>query len=407
MKLDFPTLYVVILLNSLTLTVIWGAIAHVYRSFPAARHWLASSILTTAGGALLAMQGDGFSFALAAAGNGLVIFGFGLVWTGIRSFHGKAGGWVTSGLVTLMALVALAILGTSSQSRNIVYATGQIALLSLAAHHLLFREERSLGTWVASLAMVAGIAGQGTEAVTNLLRIAGMLSTEDYYRFASFYLLAIIFGAVVWNFGFVLMAIDRLRGELAALAVVDELTGVPNRRGLMEQARIEEKHARRSRDPLSVLLLDLDNFKAINDTYGHAAGDASLGFFVATAGKHLPEHAVLGRMGGDEFCVVLPSTDLQEAEAIADGLVRLFRVSVFRWKGQTIPITVSIGGAQWSASDPAGFSGAMENADAALYETKSRGRNGCSIFRQTPAGAKSPVLLRPTSTAQLRTGRTQ
>ncbi|MGI6851873.1 GGDEF domain-containing protein [Mesorhizobium sp. 1B3] len=394
MNLDFPTLYVVILLNSLTLTVIWGAIAYAYHGFPAARHWLAANILTTTGGGLLAMQGEAFDFLLAAVGNGLVILGFGLVRTGVRRFFGRSGGWVVSILVTAGAVAALAAFGTSSESRNVIYATAQIVLVVLVAFQLLFREERSLGTRVAAVAMIVGILGQATEAVTNLMRIGGALSTDDYYRFAAVYLLAIIFAAVVWNFGFVLMAIDRLRSELATLAVIDELTGVPNRRGFMERAGLEEQHARRTGRPFSLLLLDLDNFKAINDNFGHAAGDASLGFFVRTAARLLPEQAMLGRLGGDEFCVLLPETDLQAAETVADDLVRLFRATVFRWKGQTIPLTVSIGGAEWSASDPSGVAGTIENADTALYETKSRGRDGCSIFRQTSAGAKSPVLLR-------------
>lgn len=406
MKLDFQTLYVVILLNSLTLTVIWGAIAYAYRGFPAARYWLAANVLTTMGGGLLAMQGEAFNFLLAAAGNGLVIFGFGLVRTGVRRFYGRSEGWAASILVTAGAIAALAALGTSSESRNVIYATAQVVLVALTAFHLLFREERRLGSSVAAIAMIVGILGQGSEAVTNLMRIGGALSAEGYYRFAAFYLLAVIFAGVVWNFGFVLMAIDRLRSELAALAVVDELTGVPNRRGFMERASLEEKHARRTGRPFSLLLLDLDNFKAINDNFGHPAGDASLEFFVRNATGLLPEQAVLGRLGGDEFCVLLPETDLQAAETVADELVRLFRATAFHRKGQTITLTVSIGVAQWSPTDPAGMAGTIENADAALYETKSRGRNGCSIFRQTPAGAKSPILLRGKSVG-IKTVRTQ
>ncbi|HWK67309.1 MAG TPA: GGDEF domain-containing protein [Rhizobiaceae bacterium] len=406
MKLDFQTLYVVILLNSLTLTVIWGAIAYAYRGFPAARHWLAANVLTTLGGGLLALQGETFDFLLAAAGNGLVIFGFGLVLTGARRFYGRSGGWAVSVLVTACAIAALAVLGTRPESRNVIYAAAQMVLVTLTAFHLLFREERKLGSSVAAIAMIVGILGQGSEAATNLMRIGGALSTDGYYRFAAFYLLAIIFAAVVWNFGFVLMAIDRLRSELAALAIVDELTGVPNRRGFTERAALEEGHARRTGRPLSLLLLDLDNFKMINDKFGHAAGDASLEFAVRTAAGILPEQAMLCRLGGDEFGVLLPETDLQGAEAIADSLVRLFRATVFRWKGQTVPLTVSIGGAEWSASDPAGMAGTMEHADAALYETKSRGRDGCSIFRQTSAGAKSPMLLRGRS-VDPKTARTQ
>ncbi|MGO4831877.1 GGDEF domain-containing protein, partial [Rhizobiaceae sp. 2RAB30] len=252
MKLDFPTLYLVILLNSLTLTVIWGAIVYDYRNFRAARYWLASCVLSTFGGGLLALQGNGFNFALAASGNALVIFSFGLVWIGVRRFFGQDGGMVTSAAVALASIVVLAFVRDSSEARNVVYATGQITLISFAMVHLAFRAKRGLGTVVAALAMLTGIVGQGAEAVMNLMRISGVLSDTGYYSVAGFCLLTIIFSAVVWNFGFVLLAIDRLRNDLALLAVVDELTGVPNRRRFMENAAIEERRARRTRRPVSI-----------------------------------------------------------------------------------------------------------------------------------------------------------
>ncbi|PWK63842.1 GGDEF domain-containing protein [Aminobacter sp. AP02] len=380
MKLDFPTLYIVILLNSLTLTVIWGAIAHVHRNIAAARHWLGACILTTVGGGLLAMQGDGFSLALAISGNALVIFGFGLVWIGVRSFYGRSGGWWTSALVTLVGVAVLTIVRDSSEARNVVYASGQIVLVSLASFHLLFREERSLGAWVAALAMIVGILGQGAEAVMNLMRIAGVLSDVAYYDFAAFCLLTIIFGAVVWNFGFVLLAIDRLRSELAALAVADELTGLPNRRRFVEIATAEALRAVRSEKPYSVLMIDLDDFKAINDICGHAAGDAALRHFAGSAGALLPAQATLARLGGDEFCVLLPETAAREAAAVADQLVRGFHSADFDWKGEKVALTASIGVAEWLPAYGADPATVIEKADAALYETKRSGRNGYSIF---------------------------
>ncbi|MGF7009140.1 GGDEF domain-containing protein [Aminobacter sp. BE322] len=385
MKLDFPTLYLVILLNSLTLTVIWGAIAYVHANIFAARHWLGACILTTIGGGLLAMQGDGFNLALAVAGNALVIFGFGLVWIGIRSFHGRPGGWWTSALVTLVAVLVLAAVRDSSEARNVVYATGQIVLVSLAAVHLLFREERSLGAWVAALAMIVGMLGQGAEAVMNLMRIAGVLSDASYYDFAALCLLTIIFGAVVWNFGFVLLAIDRLRSELAALAVADELTGLPNRRRFMEAAAAEALRADRTGRPFSLLMLDLDDFKSINDRRGHAAGDAALEHFAGTAAALMPPQAMLARLGGDEFCALLPETSAGEAEAVAGALVQRFRAAAFDWKGEAVPLTVSIGVAEWLPANGTDLATVIEAADAALYEAKKRGRNGHAVFR---SGAK-------------------
>ncbi|MEJ6783965.1 GGDEF domain-containing protein [Aminobacter sp. Piv2-1] len=387
MKLDFPTLYLVILLNSLTLTVIWGAIAYVHATIPAARHWLGACILTTIGGGLLAMQGDGFNLALAVSGNALVIFGFGLVWIGVRSFYGRPGGWWTSALVTLVAVLVLAAVSDSSEARNVVYATGQIVLVSLAAVHLLFREERSLGAWVAALAMIVGMLGQGAEAVMNLMRIGGVLSDASYYDFAAFCLLTIIFGAVVWNFGFVLLAIDRLRSELAALAVADELTGLPNRRRFMEAAAAEALRADRTGRPFSLLMLDLDDFKSINDRRGHSAGDAALEHFARTAAALMPPQAMLARLGGDEFCALLPETSAGEAGVVADALVQRFRAAAFGWKGEAVALTVSIGVAEWLPPYGTDLATVIEAADAALYEAKNRGRNGHAVFRPGP-GAK-------------------
>lgn len=387
MKLDFPTLYLVILLNSLTLTVIWGAIAYVHATIPAARHWLGACILTTIGGGLLAMQGDGFNLALAVSGNALVIFGFGLVWIGVRSFYGRPGGWWTSALVTLVAVLVLAAVSDSSEARNVVYATGQIVLVSLAAVHLLFREERSLGAWVAALAMIVGMLGQGAEAVMNLMRIGGVLSDASYYDFAAFCLLTIIFGAVVWNFGFVLLAIDRLRSELAALAVADELTGLPNRRRFMEAAAAEALRADRTGRPFSLLMLDLDDFKSINDRRGHSAGDAALEHFARTAAALMPPQAMLARLGGDEFCALLPETSAGEAGVVADALVQRFRAAAFGWKGEAVALTVSIGVAEWLPPYGTDLATVIEAADAALYEAKNCGRNGHAVFRPGP-GAK-------------------
>lgn len=387
MKLDFPTLYLVILLNSLTLTVIWGAIAYVHATIPAARHWLGACILTTIGGGLLAMQGDGFNLALAVSGNALVIFGFGLVWIGVRSFYGRPGGWWTSALVTLVAVLVLAAVSDSSEARNVVYATGQIVLVSLAAVHLLFREERSLGAWVAALAMIVGMLGQGAEAVMNLMRIGGVLSEASYYDFAAFCLLTIIFGAVVWNFGFVLLAIDRLRSELAALAVADELTGLPNRRRFMEAAAAEALRADRTGRPFSLLMLDLDDFKSINDRRGHSAGDAALEHFARTAAALMPPQAMLARLGGDEFCALLPETSAGEAGVVADALVQRFRAAAFGWKGEAVALTVSIGVAEWLPPYGTDLATVIEAADAALYEAKNCGRNGHAVFRPGP-GAK-------------------
>lgn len=387
MKLDFLTLYLVILLNSLTLTVVWAAITVVYRSFETARYWLAACVLTTVGGGLLMFQGGTLDLFFAFFGNALVIFGFCMVRLGVLHFHGNRGGWAFSLALTGLALCAMIAVRDSLVARNVVYATAQIVPLTMAAAYLAHPGRRSLGAVVAMAAMAVGIFGQGSEAVLNTLRLLGELSTEDYYRVAAYCLLTIIFGATVWNLGFLLMAIDRLQGELAKLAGSDELTGLPNRRSFMERLPLEMARARRSGHGFSVLLLDLDNFKTINDSYGHAAGDHCVQHFAKLAWQRLRGQDMLARTGGDEFCILLPDTMLQQAASIAAELVRLLAANEAHWRGHSIPVTISVGVAEWPPEAGRTVGETLEAADVALYEAKRNGRNGYALALGADAGA--------------------
>ena len=130
-------------------------------------------------------------------------------------------------------------------------------------------------------------------------------------------ILVLMFLSMAWNFGFVLMAMDRLRNEVADLALLDDLTGVGNRRHLLQRLTEECARSERSGEPFSLLVIDLDGFKAINDTHGHAAGDACLQHFTLMAQTRLRPGDMLARTGGDEFCIVLPSSTLREGAMIA------------------------------------------------------------------------------------------
>jgi diguanylate cyclase (GGDEF)-like protein len=378
MTLDFLTLYIVILLNSLTVAVIWASVAYSYRSFVPARIWLGACLMTMTGGAVLALHGDGSGPILAAVlGNGLVIYGFCLFWVGIRYFHGETGGWIASAIITAISLAALMLVFDNGHSRNLVYATAQSIPMILGVIVLLQPKRRQLGAWIAAIAMTIGIAGHAVESAYNIALVGGVITREAYLFIETLALLCVIFSGVLWNFGFAVMTIDRLRGEVAALAVEDELTGLPNRRRLMERIAEEEARSRKTNRPFALLMIDLDNFKMLNDTYGHAAGDQALRHFATVLRLHTRDNDLVARLAGDEFCLVLPETRDAIAGAIASDLTESIRRQPLQWRGHTIHLTASIGVSSWHRNAPSGDT--LERADRALYITKSQGRDGISL----------------------------
>ena len=169
--------------------------------------------------------------------------------------------------------------------------------------------------------------------------------------------------------------------ELEVLATRDSLTGVANPRHFHHLAGLELDHARRMGRSFSLLALDIDHFKTVNDRWGHAAGDEALKAFVAACRVALREYDILGRVGGEEFAVALPNTGLDGARLIAERLRRQVEEMVVRpAKGDMFDLTVSVGVATRGTADPLGLPGLdvpglLEQADAALYRAKAAGRN--------------------------------
>jgi diguanylate cyclase (GGDEF)-like protein len=150
--------------------------------------------------------------------------------------------------------------------------------------------------------------------------------------------------------------------------------------------RLSEECARseRSGQPFSLLVIDLDGFKAINDTHGHAAGDACLQHFTLMAQTRLRPGDMLARSGGDEFCIVLPSSTLREGAMIARRVLEVCRADAEHCAGADIPISVSIGVAQWTAEMGASPDQLIAAADQALYDAKKDGRNRFATFDAAP-----------------------
>ncbi|MGE0826490.1 MAG: diguanylate cyclase [Candidatus Binatia bacterium] len=168
--------------------------------------------------------------------------------------------------------------------------------------------------------------------------------------------------------------------QLEHLAREDVLTGLANRRRFEERAREEGVRAQRYRHPLSVLLADLDHFKSINDTYGHAFGDTVLKEVGQTLLRYCRTSDLCARYGGEEFVLLLPETELEEARKVAERLCAAVRSLSFHQPSGPISVTVSFGAACMNHEFPQTLEEMLEQADQALYRAKRSGRDRVEVY---------------------------
>lgn len=163
--------------------------------------------------------------------------------------------------------------------------------------------------------------------------------------------------------------------KLKFLANFDELTGIWNRRMLVSQMRSEWQRHLREELTCSVLMLDIDHFKLVNDTYGHGAGDVALTIFSEVLQKNVRPYDLVGRFGGEEFVVLLPNTSKSEAKVVAERVRGEVESTIIHYKDDcSFNITVSIGVAEQEIADK-DIQDVVGKADSALYFAKKEGRN--------------------------------
>ncbi len=169
------------------------------------------------------------------------------------------------------------------------------------------------------------------------------------------------------------------QSELRRQALTDPLTHIMNRRAIL--ARLTEEMARAPRQglPLSIGVLDIDNFKSVNDRFGHAGGDAILQSVVARSLKALRPYDAIGRIGGEEFLIVMPGVGPRDTEIVLERLRRAVGATPMPAQGHEITVTVSIGG---SVCRGEGIDELLTNADDALYRAKDQGRDRVVMSRK-------------------------
>lgn len=168
--------------------------------------------------------------------------------------------------------------------------------------------------------------------------------------------------------------------QLHRLASVDSMTETLIRRRFFELADADFTRSKRYNNPLSVLMLDIDHFKLVNDSFGHAVGDEVLKKISAICKDALRDVDFIGRIGGEEFAACLPETKIDGASLVAERTRKSIENAIIQTHGEKIQVTVSIGLAQLTSSD-ADFSSLLNRADLALYAAKESGRNKVVIAK--------------------------
>ena len=383
--LNVQALWTAFGINFLALCLIWAYVTRSYPNLEAARFWTASSLVaaSSAMAAMIRYQVESYLPLVLAAG--LMIFAMCLAAMGVLRFYGRAVSWrQTIALVsaTCLGLLVFIYVIDSPLLRVACYSIGQAVPLVVIALLVLDPRNGDINPG-ARLAGVLSILIM----VIFTMRVAGSALGADFTfshssTASAAAVLLLIFLSMSLNFAFLLMAVDRLRNEVADLALLDDLTGVGNRRHLMQRLTEECARSERSGQPFALLVIDLDGFKAINDGHGHAAGDACLQHFTLMAQTRLRPGDMLARSGGDEFCIVLPASGLREGTMIARRVLQVCRDDAEACAG--IPIAVSIGVAEWTREIGPFPDRLVAHADEALYVAKRDGKNGYALHERAP-----------------------
>lgn len=399
MSFDVPTLVVV----TIFMSTIAGALLFLSwlqnRSVTALACWSSTYLLGAAGIALIGSRGHIADFWSINIANALIATGGGSLWAGLRMFEGRR---VHFWQVFIGAFVWLAACGIEPFYHSITWRIALGSLILTAYVCLCFwelwssRHERLMFRWPA----MALLAFHGSLYVLRVIAtIAADLPSDTTIfavRWLPFGIFEALFFSVSMAFVLIMMAKERVENKHRRAAFIDPLTGIPNRRGFIDNAQLSLDDCRRRHAAASLVIFDLDHFKAINDTHGHQVGDDILAAFCRVAEARFSGSEIFARLGGEEFVLLLPELAPEHAKELADRIRMDFSVTAWVFAGKRVRATVSAGicSAQDCGYD---LTRLMSAADQSLYRAKANGRNRIEAPKVALALVRNPTTARETA----------
>lgn len=378
-ELDIRTLFFVSTLTSVLMAAAMIVLWRTHPTEPSGRYWAAGSVLAATGFLLVWLRGVIPPFFSIPLANALLTSGYGVVLLAVERFTGRTvNPWpVVAAVLTVFVAYLYLDDETADLGARVIIISVITGVMALWCVRLLTVDiPPGMGLTQGVMAVVFALQGIAF-LLRGLLTLLGPGAADSL--FASNTLNAVISVNVIIStiglaFGATAMVTRRLYLHLAHVASHDPLTGLMNRHAVVEAGAREMARSLRHAYPLSVLLLDIDHFKRVNDTHGHDAGDAVLRAFAMAVLAALRRDDVLGRYGGEEFLALLPGSDRDAARTVAERVRAAIGAMTVGHGGQAIAVTVSIGIAEIKGPD-ASWDDTMQAADAALYEAKRSGRN--------------------------------
>ncbi len=281
--------------------------------------------------------------------------------------------WPVSILIFTGVMWTTLVTPHAGLSAAILPVVSAITLLLSAAMIIRHREQTRTAEWASAITMIIYALGQIPAAVF-VYRLGPDSDVVTQFMFSHPSILLVPAGYVGIAMFVIFMLASDLYEDMKEIAVRDQLTGLFNRRGFGEQSAIAFANARRAEHVVSVIAADIDHFKSVNDEFGHSIGDEALRHFASLLSDNRRVEDIVARIGGEEFVLVLPGTDIREATAIADELCIRMATSPMVTDGRQIVMTSSFGVASISDQDTC-LTDVVIKADRALYRSKRAGRN--------------------------------